>query len=186
MQLTIFLRLLPFPTKHVTNYVVRLFFTGPYIIEEQKRLGTLCIYLNLCVFMQWLALSFQSLLSLLCRPHDDLPNLDVLRAGQDVLHLPGHVLGTHDLPLVLQGFHGQPSLLLSHRDLKELEQKGSSILNSLELYNAFLQCSPQSPQIRERFLQCGCSASFLGLSQPTVKMIMSCAPPIKLPFIPLA
>ena len=73
--------------------------------------------------MQWLALSFQLLLSLLCRPHDDLPDLDVLWAGQDVLHLPGHVLGRHDLPLVLQGFHGQPSLLLPHRDLKELEQK---------------------------------------------------------------
>ncbi len=54
-----------------------------------------------------------SLHLLLRRPHDNVPNLDVPRARQHVLHLVCHVLRRHDLALVAEVVQEGPALLLA-------------------------------------------------------------------------
>ena len=71
-----------------------------------------------CFFPQ-----FDSLHLLLCRPCDNVPDLDVPWARQHVLHLPRHVLRRHDLALVSEVVQEGPALILAIYNLKELRER---------------------------------------------------------------
>ncbi len=66
---------------------------------------------------------FDSLHLLLCRPCDNVPDLDVPRTRQHVLHLTRHILRRHDLALAAEVVQESPALLLAIYNLKELRER---------------------------------------------------------------